>query len=638
MQSKTSRRTFVKGIAAGGILGGLGLWRNPVWAITSPGMQNVLTGTEFDLLIGETPVNIAGKSKPAMTINGGLPGPLLRWREGDTVTLRVRNRLKDTTSIHWHGIILPANMDGVPGLSFHGIEPDGMYVYTFKVKQNGTYWYHSHSGFQEQSGVYGPLVIDAKDPEPFIYDRDYVVMLTDWTDEDPVRLMKKLKKQADYYNFNKRTVGDFINDVSEKGWSATMADRKMWAEMKMNPTDLADVSGYTYTYLLNGKAPDDNWTGVFRPGERLRLRFINGSSMTYFDLRIPGLKMTVVAADGLYVNPVSVDELRIAVAETYDVIVEPTQEAYTLFAQSMDRTGFARGTLAVSEGLSAPVPPLDPRPLVTMDDMGMGGMDHGSMGGMDHSQMQGMTQDSMQGMSTMSGRQSMQGMDHSQMQGMNHDSMQGMTGMDGGQMQAMDHSQMQGMDHSQMQGMSSMGGMAGMGAMQSHPASEQNNPLVDMQAMSTSPKLDDPGLGLRNNGRRVLTYADLRSTFPDPDGRDPSRTIELHLTGHMEKFAWSFNGVKFSDAEPVRLKYGERVRIVLVNDTMMTHPIHLHGMWSDLEDESGNFMVRKHTIDMPPGSRRSYRVTADALGRWAYHCHLLYHMEMGMFREVRVEE
>jgi FtsP/CotA-like multicopper oxidase with cupredoxin domain len=625
-------------MAAGGLLGGLGLWRNPVWAITSPGVPNVLTGTEFDLLIGETPVIIAGKSKPAMTINGGLPGPLLRWREGDTVTLRVRNRLKDTTSIHWHGIILPANMDGVPGLSFHGIEPDGMYVYRFKVKQNGTYWYHSHSGFQEQSGVYGPLVIDAKDPEPFIYDRDYVVMLTDWTDEDPVRLMKKLKKQADYYNFNKRTVGDFINDVSEKGWSATMADRKMWAEMKMNPTDLADVSGYTYTYLLNGKAPDDNWTGVFRPGERLRLRFINGSSMTYFDLRIPGLKMAVVAADGLYVNPVSVDELRIAVAETYDVIVEPTQEAYTLFAQSMDRTGFARGTLAVSEGLSAPVPPLDPRPLVTMDDMGMGGMDHGSMGGMDHSQMQGMTQDSMQGMSTMSGSQSMQGMDHSQMQGMSHDSMQGMTGMDGGQMQAMDHSQMQGMDHSQMQGMSSMGGMAGMGAMQSHPASEQNNPLVDMQAMSTSPKLDDPGLGLRNNGRRVLTYADLRSTFPDPDGRDPSRTIELHLTGHMEKFAWSFNGVKFSDAEPVRLKYGERVRIVLVNDTMMTHPIHLHGMWSDLEDESGNFMVRKHTIDMPPGSRRSYRVTADALGRWAYHCHLLYHMEMGMFREVRVEE
>ncbi|WP_447789273.1 MULTISPECIES: copper resistance system multicopper oxidase [Pseudomonas] len=589
MHSNTSRRTFVKGLAAGGVLAGLGLWRTPVWAVTSPGEPNVLAGTDFDLLIGETPVNITGNPRTAMTINGGIPGPLLRWREGDTVTLRVKNKLKDSTSIHWHGILLPANMDGVPGLSFHGIEPDGMYVYQFKVRQNGTYWYHSHSGFQEQSGVYGPLVIDAKDPEPFQYDRDYVVMLTDWTDEDAVGLMNKLKKQSDYYNYHKRTVGDFIHDVSEKGWGSTVADRKMWAEMKMNPTDLADVSGATYTYLMNGQAPNMNWTGVFRPGEKLRLRFINGSSMTYFDVRIPGLKMTVVAADGQHVKPVSVDEFRIAVAETFDVIVEPTQDAYTLFAQSMDRTGFARGTLAAKAGLSAPVPPLDPRPLVTMDDMGMGGMDHGSMGG--------------------------------DMAGMDHSATQGMTGMDGGDMQGMDTM--------------AMGGMAGM---QSHPDTEKDNPLVDMQAMSTSPKLDDPGLGLRDNGRRVLTYSDLRSTFEDPDGREPGRTIELHLTGHMEKFAWSFNGVKFSDAEPLRLKYGERVRVVLVNDTMMTHPIHLHGMWSDLEDENGQFMVRKHTIDMPPGSKRSYRVTADALGRWAYHCHLLYHMEMGMFREVRVEE
>lgn len=597
MHSNTSRRTFVKGLAAGGVLAGLGLWRTPVWAITSPGEPNVLAGTEFDLYIGETPVNITGNPRTAMTINGGIPGPLLRWREGDTVTLRVKNKLKDTTSIHWHGILLPANMDGVPGLSFHGIEPDGMYVYQFKVRQNGTYWYHSHSGFQEQSGVYGPLVIDAKEPEAFQYDRDYVVMLTDWTDEDAVDLMSKLKKQSDYYNYHKRTVGDFIQDVSEKGWGSTVADRKMWAEMKMNPTDLADVSGATYTYLMNGQAPNMNWTGVFRPGEKLRLRFINGSSMTYFDVRIPGLKMTVVAADGQHVKPVSVDEFRIAVAETFDVIVEPTQDAYTLFAQSMDRTGYARGTLAVKAGLSAPVPPLDPRPLVTMDDMGMGGMDHGSMSG--------------------------------DMAGMDHSAMQGMTGMDGGDMQGMDN--MAGMDHSSM----AMGTMAGM---QSHPDTEKDNPLVDMQAMTTSPKLDDPGLGLRDNGRRVLTYSDLRSTFEDPDGREPGRTIELHLTGHMEKFAWSFNGVKFSDAEPLRLKYGERIRVVLVNDTMMTHPIHLHGMWSDLEDENGQFMVRKHTIDMPPGSKRSYRVTADALGRWAYHCHLLYHMEMGMFREVRVEE
>lgn len=574
MQSKTSRRTFVKGLTAGGILGGLGLWRTPLWAAPSLGEANVLSGTEFDLFIGETPVNITGSPRTALTINGGIPGPLLRWREGDTVTLRVKNRLKDMTSIHWHGIILPANMDGVPGLSFRGIEPNGTYVYQFQVKQNGTYWYHSHSGFQEQVGVYGPLVIEAKEPEPFEYDRDHVVMLTDWTDEDPAALMKTLKKQADYYNNHKRTVGDFIQDVADKGWSATVADRKMWAEMKMNPTDIADVSGATYTYLMNGLAPNSNWTGTFKRGEKIRLRFINGSAMSYFDVRIPGLKMTVVAADGLYVKPVVVDEFRIATAETFDVIVEPTQDAYTLFAQSMDRTGYARGTLAVRPGLAAPVPELDPRPLVTMADMGMAGMDHGSMSGM---------------------------------------------------------GDMAGMDHSKM-------AMGGVGEIQQHPASESNNPLVDMQAMSTLPKLDDPGMGLRDNGRKVLTYSDLKSTFEDPDGREPSRTIELHLTGHMEKFSWSFNGVKFSDAEPLKLKYGERVRIVLVNDTMMTHPIHLHGMWSDLEDENGQFLVRKHTIDMPPGSKRSYRVTADALGRWAYHCHLLYHMEMGMFREVRVEE
>lgn len=621
MHSKTSRRTFVKGLTAGGILGGLGLWHTPIWAARSLGETNVLSGTEFDLFIGETPVNITGNARTAMTINGGIPGPQLRWREGDTVTLRVKNRLKDMTSIHWHGIILPANMDGVPGLSFHGIEPDGTYVYQFKVKQNGTYWYHSHSGFQEQIGVYGPLVIDSKEPEPFEYDRDYVVMLTDWTDEDPASLMKTLKKQSDYYNNHKRTVSDFIHDVADKGWSATVADRKMWAEMKMNPTDIADVSGATYTYLMNGHAPNSNWTGTFKPGEKLRLRFINGSAMSYFDVRIPGLKMTVVAADGQYVKPVSVDEFRIATAETFDVIVEPTQDAYTLFAQSMDRSGYARGTLAVRSGLAAPVPELDPRPLVTMADMGMAGMDHGAMAGMgdmagmDHSKMAGMGDSSMEGMS---------GMDGGAMRGMNHGATQDVSGMDS----------MAGMDHSKM----SMGGMSGMGEMQSHPATESNNPLVDMQAMSTSPKLDDPGMGLRENGRKVLTYSDLKSTFEDPDGREPSRTIELHLTGHMEKFSWSFDGVKFSDAEPLKLKYGERVRIVLVNDTMMTHPIHLHGMWSDLEDENGQFLVRKHTIDMPPGSKRSYRVTADALGRWAYHCHLLYHMEMGMFREVRVEE
>ncbi|MCG0248013.1 copper resistance system multicopper oxidase [Pseudomonas aeruginosa] len=756
---RTSRRTFVKGLAATGLLGGLGLWRAPAWALAGPGQQNLLAGDSFDLFIGETPVNLSGSPATAMTINGSLPGPTLRWREGDNVTLRVRNRLAEDTSIHWHGIILPANMDGVPGLSFEGIAPGGLYEYRFKVRQNGTYWYHSHSGLQEQAGVYGALVIDAREPEPFSYDRDYVVLLSDWSDEKPQRILAKLKKQSDYYNFHKRTVGDFIDDVSANGWAATLADRKMWAEMKMSPTDLADVSGYTYTYLLNGQPPDGNWTGLFRPGEKLRLRFVNASAMSYFDVRIPGLKMTVVAADGQHVEPVSVDELRIAVAETYDVIVEPGGErAYTLFAQSMDRSGYARGTLALAEGLSAPVPTPDPRPLIGMDDMGMGGMDHGAMGhgaatrpasemdhskmsgmdmngmdhskmagmdmsgmdhskmagmdmngmdhskmagmdmnGMDHSKMAGMDMNGMDhskmagmdmnGMdhSKMAGMDmngmdhskmagmDMNGMDHSKMagmdmNGMDHSKMAGMdmNGMDhskmaGMDMNGMDHSKMagmdmNGMDHSKMAGMdmngmdhSKMAGMdmngmdhsrMGMGAMpmQSHPASEDGNPLVDMQTMTPTPKLADPGLGLRDNGRRVLTYADLRSRFADPDGREPGRTIELHLTGHMEKFAWSFDGIKFSDAEPLRLTYGERLRIVLVNDTMMTHPIHLHGMWSDLEDEQGNFLVRKHTIDMPPGTRRSYRVTADALGRWAYHCHLLFHMEMGMFREVRVDE
>ena len=584
MHSTSSRRTFVKSLAAGGAFAGLGLWRQPVWALTSPGQPTVLSGSQFDLTIDSMNVDFTGRRRTAMAINGSIPGPLLRWREGDTVTLRVRNRLPQETSIHWHGILLPANMDGVPGFSFAGIAPDGMYEYRFKVKQSGTYWYHSHSGFQEQLGVYGPLIIDPEEPEPFAYERDYVVFLSDWTDESPARVLAKLKKQADYYNQGRRTVGDFINDVADQGWRKTFSNRWAWAKMNMSPTDLADVSGATYTYLLNGQAPDANWTGLFRPGERIRLRLINGSAMSYFDFRIPGLKLTVVAADGQNIEPVTVDEIRLAVAETYDVIVEPdgSQDAYTLFAQAMDRSGYARGTLAVREGLQAPVPNPDPRPELTMDDMGHG--DHAAHGQAAATPAQG------------------------------HDAHAGHGGHG-----AMDH------------------GSDGSG-MQAHPASETNNPLVDMQTMMPVAKLDDAGIGLRDNGRRVLTYADLRSAFADPDGREPGRTIELHLTGHMERFSWSFDGIPFADAEPIRLRYGERVRFVLVNDTMMHHPIHLHGLWSDLEDEHGDFLVRKHTIDMPPGSKRSYRVTADALGRWAYHCHMLMHMDLGMFREVRVEE
>lgn len=595
MHANQSRRTFVKSLAAGGAVAGLGLWRQPVWALTSPGQPTVLSGTEFDLTIDSMSVDFTGKRRTAMAINGSIPGPLLRWREGDTVTLRVRNRLPQDTSIHWHGILLPANMDGVPGFSFAGIAPDGMYEYRFKVKQSGTYWYHSHSAFQEQLGVYGPLIIDPKEPEPFAYDRDYVVFLSDWTDESPARVLAKLKKRSDYYNQGRRTLGDFIDDVADNGWTDTISERWAWAKMNMSPTDLADISGATYTYLLNGHAPDGNWTGLFQPGERIRLRLINGSAMSYFDFRIPGLKLTVVAADGQNVEPVLVDEVRLAVAETLDVIVEPdgSQDAYTLFAQSMDRSGFARGTLAVRDGLQAPVPEPDPRPELSMEDMGHG--DHAA-----HGQAAAPAQSDDP---------------HAGHGDMNHGAMyQGQ----------MDHA---AMGH----------GTSGSG-MQAHPASETDNPLVDMQTMMPVPKLDDPGIGLRDNGRRVLTYADLRSTFADPDGREPTRTIELHLTGHMERFAWSFDGIPFADAEPIRLKYGERVRFVLVNDTMMHHPIHLHGLWSDLEDEHGNFQVRKHTIDMPPGSKRSYRVTADALGRWAYHCHMLMHMDLGMFREVRVEE
>jgi len=581
----------------GGVAAGLGLWTDTGWAQGAARQPTgVLSGTDFDLSLGETLVNFTGAPRIAHTVNGALPAPTLRWKEGDTVTLRVANTLsEDQASIHWHGILLPANMDGVPGLSFNGIAPGETYVYRFNVKQGGTYWYHSHSAFQEQLGLYGALIIDSREPEPFQYDREHVVLLSDWTDENPERLFAKLKKRSDYYNFHKRTIGDLFRDIREHGLGNTLAERAAWGEMRMTPTDLADVSGYTYTYLMNGTAPAGNWTGLFRSGERVRLRFINGSSMTYFDVRIPGMKMTVVAVDGQNIHPVTVDEFRIAVAETLDAIVEPSGgEAFTIFAQSMDRTGYARGTLAVRDGLAAPVPEPDPRALLTMSDMGHGGMGHDLSATGAAAAPAAKPDDPHAGHGTPV-RKPQPPDPHA-----GHD----------------------------MSGMETL----------AHPASEEGNPLVDMQTMVPMSRLDDPGIGLRGNGRRVLTYADLRSLFDDPDGREPARTIELHLTGHMERFAWSFDGVKFSSADPIRLTYGERLRIVLVNDTMMTHPIHLHGMWSDLENDEGQFQVRKHTVDMPPGTKRSYRVRADALGRWAYHCHLLYHMEAGMFREVRVDE
>jgi CopA family copper-resistance protein len=440
-----------------------------------------------------------------------------------------------------------------------------------------------------------------------------------------------LKKRSDYYNFGRRTVGDFLRDVRTRGLKPTFADRRMWGEMRMNPTDLADVSGYTYTYLMNGMPPAANWSGRFAPGERVRLRFINGSAMSYFDVRIPGLKMTVVAADGQYVHPVTVDEFRIATAETYDVIVEPSgQDAFTIFAQSNDRTGFAAGTLAVREGLRAPLPALDPRPMLTMADMGHGGMDHGpghDIGAAQNPPASAQSQPADPHAGHGAPAEPPPADPHA-----GHGAAPQPATPDPHAGHTMPQQPAPQDPHA---GHTMPGGNAGL---QQHPPSENGNPLVDMQTMAPTSRLDDPGIGLRGNGRHVLTYADLRSLFDDPDGRDPGRTIELHLTGHMERFAWSFNGIKFADAEPIRLTYGERLRIVLVNDTMMTHPIHLHGMWSDIEDDAGRFHVRKHTVDMPPGTKRSYRVTADALGRWAYHCHLLFHMESGMFREVRVDE
>ena len=588
-----ARRRFVQGLCLGGAALATGTLRIPAHARDGARPGNTLSGTDVQLDVGATTVDFTGRTRPAITVNNALPGPLLRWREGDTVTLRVANHLSRglQTSIHWHGILLPANMDGVPGMSFNGIMPGESYLYRFTLRQSGTYWYHGHSLQQEQAGLYGAIIVDPREAAPYHWDREHVVLLSDWADLDPGALFLRLKKSPHYDNWYKPTVADFFRDARRDGLAATLADRKAWGDMRMTPTDLSDVNAHTYTYLMNGVTPANNWTGEFRPGEKVLLRFINAGAMTHFDVRIPGLKMTVVAADGQYIHPVSVDEFRIGAAETYDVIVEPSgQDAFTIFAQDMARTGYARGTLAVRAGLAAPVPTLEARPLLTMDDMGHGG--HGAPA------------------------RPMEGGCGAHM------------GMEGGCGAAM-HAPA---PHDAHAGHDASGGM------QSHPASETRNPLVDMQTMMPAPKLDDPGFGLRDNGRRVLAYADLRSLFEDPDGRDPGRTIELHLTGHMEKFAWSFDGIPFASAEPLRFNYGERLRIVLVNDTMMQHPIHLHGMWSDLEDANGQFMVRKHTVDMPPGTKRSYRVRADALGRWAFHCHLLYHMDAGMMREVRVEE
>ena len=570
-----SRRRFIEGVAAGGVLFGLSSFATNSWAkpdlTAKTGMAPVLSGTDFDLVVAENVVNYTGNPRIATTVNGSIPAPILRWREGDTVTIRVTNRMAVPTSIHWHGIILPYHMDGVPGVSFKGIAPGETFTYRFKVQQAGTYWYHSHSGFQEQTGMYGAIIIEPRGGERIRADRDYVVQLSDWTDEKPEDVFAKLKKQGDYYNFIEPTVGDFFRDASEQGFDSAISKRRMWNQMRMSPTDLADISAYTYTYLMNGSSPAGNWTGLFKPGERVRLRFISSGTQSFFDVRIPGLKMTVVHVDGQDVEPVTVDEFRCGPGETYDVLVEPKEDAYTLFAQSMDRTGYARGTLASRAGLTAPVPVLDKPQWLSMGDM------MGDMGGM----------------------AGMAGMDHS-----GHN----MPGM-------------------------AMGSGA---AVKVRHASSEFGPSVDMRVDTPRTNLDDPGVGLRNNGRRVLTYADLHTPGGPLDPRGPEREIELHLTGNMERYTWSLDGLEFGKSTPVHFRHGERLRVTLHNDTMMTHPMHLHGMWSELLKPDGSFLARRHTISVQPAQRVSFLVTPDALGRWAWHCHLLYHMDAGMFREVVV--
>jgi len=609
------RRQFVKGVAMGGALLGLGFSPSRLLAaIDDTSGQPTLSGTNFNLNLAPQVVNYTGRERMATAVNGSVPGPILRWREGDKVILNVTNHLAETSSIHWHGILLPPEMDGVPDISFNGIGPGETFRYQFDLKQSGTYWYHSHSGFQEQTGLYGPIVVEPREPEPFSYDRDYVVMLSDWSDEAPSSIYAKLKKSSGYYNFAERTVGDLTSDIQQKGLARTWAERGMWNHMRMSDRDLSDVTGYTYTFLMNGQTPADGWTGLFKRGEKVRLRIINGSAMSFFDVRIPGLEMTVVAADGQNIEPVTVDEFRIGVAEIYDVIVAPKDDrAYCLFAQAMDRTGYARGTLTPDPSLTSDIPEMDPYPILSHQDMGM---DMSNMSGsMDH-----MGHD-------MSGSKSTK-------ENMGHD----MTG-NKGSMDHMNHdmsSNEASMDDMDDLFEEDMSGQAGQGSnAEIIHSSTEFGPHVDARAESPQSRLDDPGVGLRDNGRRVLTYADLRNIYPTPDQREPEREIQLHLTGNMARYMWSINGVKYADAEPLHFKYGERLRITFVNDTMMNHPMHLHGMWSDLETGDGQHIPRKHTVIVQPGSKISYLVTADARGEWAYHCHLLYHM-LGMFRKVVV--
>lgn len=578
----------------------------------TPQVIRVRDGETAELVIARTPIMIGSREGSAITLNGTVPGPLLRFREGDTVTLKVTNRLDEDTSIHWHGVLVPQEMDGVPGVSFPGIRPGETFTYRYPLRQNGTYWYHSHSGVQLQAGHYAPLIIEPAGKDPVAYDREYIVMLSDWTFENPHGVVARLKKQNDYYNFQQRTVGDFFRDAAQDGLRATLRERAMWGRMRMSPTDIADVTGYTYTYLINGFAPEDNWTALFQPGERVRLRFIDAGMATFFNVRIPGLAMSVVQSDGQNVQPVTIDEFQIAPGETYDVIVEPRDHrAYTVFAESMDRSGYGRATLAPQPGMSAPIPPLRQRPLRTMIDMGMDmdamGMAQGDKG------------------SSEAAKPHMKGNEH------------GGHGSATTSMSASPPPAAEKMGKGEHAGMV-MQDMPRAGPVVARHDPDTHGPGNASVAQVQRNRLGERGTGLESVAHRVLVYTDLKCLEPNREPRPPAREIELHLTGNMENFMWGFDGKKFSQAkEPIPLEYGERLRVTLVNDTMMEHPMHLHGMFKEIDTGADRVQrPRKHTISVKPAERLSFELTVDEPGNWVFHCHLNYHMELGMLRIVNV--
>jgi len=610
-----NRRSLVRGAA---ILGGGAAISSllPSWALSaSPGILSTLptlSGEDIKLTIGHTPITIDGKQSHAVTINGTVPGPLLRLKEGQRVRIAVTNTLDEDTSIHWHGLLVPFQMDGVPGVSFPGIPPGQTFVYEFPVIQSGTYWYHSHSGLQEAEGHYAPIVIEPADADPVTADREHVIVLADHSEMHPHLIFKRLKQQGGVFNYQRQTIAGLL-----AGKDQTLAERIEWAKMLMDPTDISDVTGAVQTFLINGHGPRDNWTGLFTPGERVRLRFINAAAQMIFNVRIPGLKLTVVAADGQNVRPVEVDEFQIGNAETYDVIVQPTEDrAYTLVSEAIDRSGMGRATLAPRQGMTAPVPPLRERPILTMKDMGMDMSAHSGMSGMDHS--------------------SMPAMDHSNMPSMDHSTM---AGMDHGGTAGMASSAPPGMAPPRSRGSDIMGDMGGMSMnMLDYAKAPQikKGPGVQMIAPMPMDRTGEPGLGLESVGHRVLVYKDLIALAPNPDQRPPDRALDIHLTGNMERFMWGFDGWKFSEnPPPYSFRTGERVRITLINDSMMTHPIHLHGHFFELVHGPVGHMPRKHTVNVAPGGKVSFDITAEA-GDWAFHCHMLYHMHAGMFQVFKV--